>query len=119
MNKKGLTLIELLAVITIIGLVLLVVLPNLDTLSKRAKEQEYDQAVTILKNATKNYIDQIDSSGLNNIGDYKEITLGDLAQAKLIQPPFTNPKTGDVLPLTSVVKVTKIDVNKFDYQLPL
>lgn len=119
MNKKGLTLIELLAVITIMGLILLVVLPNISKLSDKAKLQHYDQAVIILKTAAKTYIDQIDSSGLNNIGDYKDITINDLAKAKLIQTPFVNPKTDDEIPLLSTIRVIKMDVNKYEYQLPL
>ncbi len=119
MNRRGLTLIELLAVITIMGLILLVVLPSVTSISKKAAEQQYNQAVTVLKSAAKAYVEQIDSEGLYNVGDYKTITLQDLVDAKLLDTPFINPKTKDEVPLASTIKIIKVDISEYDYELPI
>lgn len=119
MTKKGLTLIELLAVITIMGLLLLVVLPGVARLSEKANDRQYEQAVTILKGATKAYLDQVDNNGLHNVGDSKDITIEALAQAKFITLPFTNPKTKETLAPTAIIKVRKIGINEYSYELPL
>jgi len=119
MNKKGLTLVELLAVITIMGLIILVVLPSVSTLGEKISQQHYEQAVTLLESAAKVYVEQIDSTGLNNVGDSKQITLQDLVKAKLIESPFINPKTQNQVPLNSIIKIIKKDVNQYDYELPI
>ncbi|MGI6324909.1 MAG: type II secretion system protein [Bacilli bacterium] len=119
MNKKGITLIELLAVITIMGLILLIVIPNVASLLEKATVPQHKQLVTILENAAKAYVEHYDSSGLYNVGDVKDITLNDLSEVKLIKLPIINPITDEEVPPDSVIRVKKVDVNKYKYELPL
>ncbi len=119
MSKKGLTLVELLVAIAIMALILLVVLPTITTLARKLNEKSYEQTVSILEHAAKAYVEQIDDQGLDNIGDSKVITLQDLVRTKLIDAPFINPRTKEQIPLTSTIRIIKVDTNEYNYELPL
>lgn len=114
-NRKGLTLIELLTVIVIMATLLLIVLPNVMVVSEKIEEEHYEQTVKLLENAVLTYIDKYDNSGLNRIGATKDITMKELAEAGLIKIPFINPRTGEALNIeTSIVRVTRRDVNEYE-----
>ena len=56
-NKKGFTLIEILAVIALIGVIMLLIIPNVVNLFKRAQKSAfYDEAVILYSNAYTSYL---------------------------------------------------------------
>ena len=71
-NKKGFTLVELLAVIALIGVVMLLVVPNIVNLYKNAKKSLFqDEVLSIYNNAYTTYIYR------SSQGDYnKRVCLG-------------------------------------------
>lgn len=115
MNKKGFTLIELLAVTVILGLMILVVMPNLLSTLADVKEREKTVLRERLQEAALVYAE----NNKNNIPELKKvngtvyITLGDLVDSKLLDPPVIDPTTGDEIPLTTYIKITKTASNKF------
>ncbi|MBR3198654.1 MAG: type II secretion system protein [Bacilli bacterium] len=53
--KKGFTLIEVLAVLIIIGIVSMIAVPTIGSTLKYSKEKAYDKQVSILENAARTY----------------------------------------------------------------
>ena len=56
LKKNGFTLVELLAVIVILGMVMIIVVPNVNKLINLNKERNQEQLVKSVKNAAKLYI---------------------------------------------------------------
>lgn len=74
MKKKGFTLVELLAVIILLGLLTFVVMPSVIGFIKEAKEKSYQQQLSNLKESAIRYvsdhtdiIDEIEKNGKYNI----------------------------------------------------
>ena len=57
-NKKGFTLIELLVAITIIGIIMLMVLPAITNLQRKNQEKKFDDYERTVLEAAKAYEDQ-------------------------------------------------------------
>ena len=55
MKRKGFTLVELLSIIVILGVIVVVVLPNIGGSVTKKKQNEYDRLVSIIENAAKSY----------------------------------------------------------------
>lgn len=54
--KKGFTLVELLAVITILGILLVIAVPQVTSLINDSKEQSYKKQIEFIENSAKNYM---------------------------------------------------------------
>ena len=74
MKKKGFTLVELLAVIILLGLLTFVVMPSVIGFIKEAKEKSYQQQLSNLKESAIRYvsdhtdiIDEIEKNGKYDI----------------------------------------------------
>ena len=84
MNKKAFTLVELLAVIVILGVVSLIAIPAVMNRIKASEESAYEQNKEVLLAAGKLYfVNQ--SIFLEEIGDSITITLSQLINAKEIE----------------------------------
>lgn len=57
-NKKGFTLIELMAVITVMGIVALIAVPIYNNTSKKVKEKQYENVVTAIEVASEKYAEK-------------------------------------------------------------
>ena len=55
MNKKGFTLVEILAVISIIGILLLIIIPGVNKALKKGENVVYDVQLNNILNATYDY----------------------------------------------------------------
>ena len=55
MNKKGFTLVELLAIIVILGVIVVIALPQIGGSSNSNKEREYEKIIKIIESAAKVY----------------------------------------------------------------
>lgn len=74
MNRKGFTLVELLATITILGIIVTIGGVSISRIIKNAKDEEYKQLVSSIKNAAEIYYQEIEYGGVS--GD-TNVTLGD------------------------------------------
>ena len=62
MNKKGLTLVELIAVLTILSIIALIVTPNIMVSIKQYQQQLYDTEISALESSAKNWTaDNVDN----------------------------------------------------------
>lgn len=107
MRKNGFTLVELLAVIALVGIFLLVTVPTVDSVIKKQKNRLYN---IHLKNVT----DALKTWGNMNISLLPEddntsitITLNDLKKAGLVEDDLTNPKTDKCYLNSNTFTITK------------
>ena len=127
MNKRGFTLVEILATLGIISMLLLVVVPNIFSLRNKMKDRAYEQKMKLIEKAAHNYVDTNKRKiiydceydhllNCENKGDYYELTLtpdelvrvGALEKEKLINSntdncSIYNPKDNSCI--TSPIKI--------------
>lgn len=79
MNSKGFTLVELLAVIVILGIIMAFTYPNVVSLIEKNKNDNYEQLKESIESAAKSYISDyryeisVDGTSIKKVGSY-EIT---------------------------------------------
>lgn len=112
--KKGFTLVEVLAVITILGVLAVIIVPAVDKGIKNAKDDAYNKQKVSLLNSleawTKDNYDRFYSN------DEIVITLAELKQANIVDSDIRNPKTESCLSnaMRFVIKKTK---NTYSYKI--
>lgn len=85
-NKKGFSLIELLAVLVIIGLLLLIVIPAVSRLITSNDDKDYNNYLTIIEAGATSYADyQVDNLGGSNDTGCVEVTLEELIEEEYIK----------------------------------
>ena len=109
LNNKGYTLVEILAVIVILGMLLVIVIPNVGNLINMNKENNIKQFNISIKNAAKLYISdykyEISVVGkCNNIND--ELTINKIS---------TNTLTDGKILISTLVEEGNITTNKDGY----
>ena len=90
MNKKGFTLIELIATIVIMALILIMVMPSIMVLVNNNEDKAYEYYGDALIEASKIFVNKegedITSLGTTNFIGCVDITYQDLIDANLIEP---------------------------------
>ena len=66
--NKGFTIVELIAVITILGIIAIITTPAYDTISKSIKESNYNSKMNMIKTQTLNYVEKYMKNDINNTG---------------------------------------------------
>ena len=90
--KKGFTLVELLAVIIILGIVALITFPIVDNSIKNSKQAALERTIGSIEEAAHNYSSQ------NNLGypeEEKAISLDELKSSGFLTSDITNPVTNE------------------------
>lgn len=70
MNRKGFTLIELIAIIVIIGLTTIIIVPNILEISKESKETSYNTLVKSIVTSSELYYEECEYGDLSDTSKY-------------------------------------------------
>jgi prepilin-type N-terminal cleavage/methylation domain-containing protein len=109
MNKKGFTLVELLAVIVILGILSTFLVPSIFKMVKNAKEKSYNVLIgSFEENArlfTSRHRDEIESY-LDQY-NYYSLTLNDLKSDNLLKTPIIDPRTDEEINLNNKIYVLR------------
>lgn len=91
--KKGFTLVEVLGVLVILGVIMLLILPNIGGVTKKSKEQLYEMQIKTIKEAGRIFVtDYANILPIEN-GDSFTIELKLLKDLDIINQNMQNPKT--------------------------
>lgn len=105
-NKKGFTLVELLAIIAILALIAITTFPAVSGAINRSKDRAYESQVKLVEDAASGYVSKHISELFPNNEEFAYVSLTTLKAAKAVQnKKVTNPKTGEVM--NGCVKVSK------------
>lgn len=119
MKKNGFTLIEMIAVITVLAAILLISLPALTSTLKRSEESKYEEYLNDIYMAAENYV-------VYNFDKFKELTyvnggvfikLGELIDNGYVSSNKENPKSESKVDSNDTIRVMRNLDNtyKFDY----
>lgn len=90
-SKKGFTLVEVLAVITIIGILALISVPTIDSIIRSSKEDAYEDQKKVILDSAKSWAAKNVMSLPIDEGEEKIITLGKLKEDGMITVEVRNP----------------------------
>ena len=107
-NKKGFTLVELLGVITIIGILALIAMPTIDAITTKNREKVYNTQIETIKNGLKTWGDGNALALPENSGEYLMINLGILKKAGFVDEDIKDPTTDACFSNDAVLTITKV-----------
>ncbi len=116
MKNKGFTLVELLAIIVILGVVAAIITPVVQKSLKANKEKVYEILVDQIKDYTKDYLTKNTNQLPDNDGEVSTIKFIDLKKEGLLQINVVNPINDNIISNESVVKVTRKN-NNYTYEV--
>lgn len=106
MNRKGFTLIEILAVVTLMAAITLVAIPLILNQVNKSKGKLDDATVEMIGHSTYTYMDRNQSDYPFKKGNVYCITIRTLIDYGDLKEPVQDVKTGEEIPLTTKVKAT-------------
>lgn len=116
MKNKGFTLVEILAVITIVAVLILILVPSVDAIIKAGKDDTYEIQTDLIKSGLKDWAAANAFSLPAAEGENVTITLGELKTGGFVPIEIRNPKTNECFSNDIVLKVTKQN-NKYKYDI--
>lgn len=116
MKNKGFTLVELLAILVILGLLAVIITPVVQKTLSANKEKVYEIIVEQIKDYTRDYLTKNTSVLPDDEGDANIIKFIDLKKEGLLQINVVNPITGNIISNESFVRVTKKN-NNYVYEV--
>jgi len=115
MKKKGFTLIEVLAVIVLLGLIALITVPIIRKTMKDSKQKLYEEQLIQIETGLKNWA----SSNiflLPEDNDSIKLSLGQLKQSGFAEKEIKNPKNNKCFSNESILSITKYN-NSYIYEV--
>jgi len=106
-NRKGFTLVELLAIIVILGIIVVMVLPQIGESISYRKQRQYENIINIIKNSAKAYN--------NENKNITKVSLRTLESNKYLTSNLTNPITEQEM--SGCIRISRDieNVNVYDY----
>ena len=108
-NKKGFTLVELIALLGVIAIILLLTAPSLINQIETTRKNNYDNFVSDLCLAAESYLNHNEVEGFENLeanGSSIEINVEELIASGYIKSSLKNPNTDQVLNENDILTVT-------------
>ena len=114
--KKGFTLIEMIASLTVISAIILITVPQVKNLLKTEENNEYEQFLSSIYLATESYISKKNDEfpDLKTIGGTACINMEDIVREHFLKSTEISTKTNESI-LSSSITVTLNDKYQFDY----
>lgn len=105
MKKRGFTLTELIGVLTLLGVIFLIIIPVVDGIIKKGKQDLYNSAIDSIKLSLQDWFTE--QNIILDEGENITITLSQLKQADFVDKQVTNPKTEELFPNDMLLNVMK------------
>ena len=116
-TSRAFTLVELLAIIVILGIILVIAVPGINHIMDSSKTKLYNVTVDKIISGAKDYIlqNKEEITGLEETG-IGYIPLSEIMEKQFISDAITNPITKEPFPENAVVKATKSGENyEYDF----
>jgi len=110
-NSYGFTIVELLAIIVVLGVVIGIAVPSVNAIINRSKSESYDNQVEYIERAAKNYVDDNDISLETNEEYVVQMTA--LCNNGYLKCPIDNPLNGEALNGYVLVTFTSNDYHYY------
>jgi len=117
-SKNGFTFVELLAVITIIGVLALILLPTIERITQESKEKVYNQQLNNIILSLKSWASDNKQYLPEEDGEVLTITLGNLKSDGYIEYDVKNPLNGKCFDNSVALIITKRN-KTYDYSIDL
>lgn len=115
--KKGFTLVEMLAVVVILGLVLIIAIPQIQNEVSNKKSSVQEASLKIIYDAAELYVESDISTFDNTPGKTYCIHIQDLVDRDYLEETITNFEDGTKIELTRAIKVTVNAYKEFEFDL--
>lgn len=119
LTKRGFTIIELLAVIIILGIIAVIVIPTVNNILISSSQKLYDITTGRIENAAKDYMleykNDIVGLEINGVGF---VYLNEMIEKGVIGGPVINPLTDEPFVATAGVLVTEL-ANNYTFEFKL
>jgi type IV pilus assembly protein PilA len=113
--KKGFTLVELLAVIVILGVLAVIIIPPVMNNVNATRKASYDQLISNIEETTQLYVreNRNDIQGISQVGNTVTITLQTLVDKEDLKTPIIDPRTNTEIDLSTQISVLVKPQNKY------
>jgi len=116
MKNKGFTLVELLAVIALLGVISTIVVITVNNTLKTSEEDLYQVQIENILTGAKTWASSNVFSLPSNDGEEIILTLAQLKQDGFVEDDITNPKTKELFSDSLQIKITRVD-NNYTYEI--
>lgn len=118
-NEKGLTLVELLAVITILGIMVSIGTISVSWIINNSKKQYYKTLKGTIKNAGQSYFNEHRGLLPAKENETNSVTVEDLIYFKYLKDNIQNTNKEDCNKEESQVTVTRLSADNYKYEVTL
>ena len=115
--KKGFTLVEIIAVITVMSILLVIITPYILNTVNNKKGEISNVAKQIIYDATDLYVKENQDNYPTVANSIYCIKLETLVKDGKLEAPIKDMKSDKEIPLTNMIKVTIDDYNQYNYEL--